>query len=83
MAAIFLMTVAGGAFIGAGSLLVETVGGNMPGVAATGPGLVAAVAGSFGLPFGLLMVVLAGAELVTENFSLVTMALLEGRAAPR
>ena len=83
VAAIFLMAVAGGAFIGAGSLLVETVGGNMPGVAATDPGLVAAVAGSFGLPFGLLMVVLAGAELVTGNFSLVTMALLEGRAAPR
>ena len=79
---IFLMAIMAGAFIGSGSLLVEIVGGNMPGVAKTDPGLVAMVAGSFGLPFGLLMVVLTGSELVTGNFSFMTMALMEGRATP-
>jgi formate/nitrite transporter len=56
------------------------VGGACPGLAASNPGLQKIVLGAFGLPFGLMMVLLSGSELFTGNTAVVTMALLEGRA---
>ena len=40
------------------------------------------VLGAFGLPFGLMMTLLTGAELFTGNTALVGMAALEGEATP-
>lgn len=57
-----------------------TVGGNIPGLAASNPGLQKMILGAFGLPFGLLMVLVAGAELFTGNTALVTAAVFEGKA---
>jgi len=57
-----------------------SVGGACPGLAATNPGLKAIISGAFGLPFGLMMTILSGAELFTGNTALVTMAALEGKA---
>jgi hypothetical protein len=77
---IFVLAVLAGVYIGFGALLMLTVGGNCGGLASTNPGLKAIVSGLFGLPFGLLMVVVAGGELFTGNTALVTAAVLEGKA---
>jgi len=58
-----------------------SVGGACPGLAASNPGLQKIVAGAFGLPFGLMMTLVTGAELFTGNTALVTAALLEGKAS--
>eukprot|EP00929_Paragymnodinium_shiwhaense_P113754 TRINITY_DN82059_c0_g1_i1.p2 TRINITY_DN82059_c0_g1~~TRINITY_DN82059_c0_g1_i1.p2 ORF type:complete len:267 (-),score=63.17 TRINITY_DN82059_c0_g1_i1:243-1043(-) len=77
---VFGLSVIGGAQIGFGAFLMLSVGGACPGLAATNPGLQKIVLGAFGLPFGLMMVLLSGAELFTGNTALVTLALLEGKA---
>eukprot|EP00188_Purpureofilum_apyrenoidigerum_P006155 Plantae.Rhodophyta-Purpureofilum_apyrenoidigerum.ctg9062.p1 GENE.Plantae.Rhodophyta-Purpureofilum_apyrenoidigerum.ctg9062~~Plantae.Rhodophyta-Purpureofilum_apyrenoidigerum.ctg9062.p1 ORF type:complete len:314 (+),score=37.15 Plantae.Rhodophyta-Purpureofilum_apyrenoidigerum.ctg9062:37-978(+) len=74
---IFLSSILGGAYIGFGSLLALTVGGNCPGLFATNPGLQAMVLGAFGLPAGLLLVLVTGAELFTGNTMTLTAALHE------
>ena len=56
-----------GCYIGLGALLADTVGGNIPGVKATNLGLQKFVFGFIGLPFGLLMVVITGADLYTST----------------
>ena len=43
------------------------------------PGLQKLVAGAFGLPFGLAMVLICGAELFTGNTNYMACALFEGR----
>ena len=68
----FFMGILGGAFIGFGSFLALSVGGACPGLASTNPGLQKMVYGAFGLPFGLLLVLMCGAELFTGNTALVT-----------
>eukprot|EP01025_Chloroclados_australasicus_P013130 TRINITY_DN1623_c0_g5_i1.p2 TRINITY_DN1623_c0_g5~~TRINITY_DN1623_c0_g5_i1.p2 ORF type:complete len:327 (-),score=46.49 TRINITY_DN1623_c0_g5_i1:398-1378(-) len=77
---IFHLGLLAGAYIGLGGLLAMTVGGNLPGVAASNPGIQKMVLGAFGLPFGLLMVLVCGAELFTGNTALVTAAMYEGKA---
>jgi len=77
---ILKLGVISGCHIGFGAFLMLSVGGACPGLAATNPGLKNIVSGAFGLPFGLMMTVLSGAELFTGNTALVTMALLEGKA---
>lgn len=69
-----------GCHIGFGAFLMLSVGGACPGLAATNPGLKSIISGAFGLPFGLFMTLLTGAELFTGNTALVTMAMLEGKA---
>jgi len=69
-----------GAHIGFGALLMLTVGGGCAGLASSNPGLQKMILGSFGLPFGLLMTLVTGAELFTGNTALVTTAVLEGKA---
>lgn len=56
------------------------VGGSCTGIAQTDPGLKAIISGLFGLPFGLIMVLITGSELFTGNAALVTTAVLEGKA---
>jgi formate/nitrite transporter len=77
---IFNLGVLSGCHIGFGAFLMLSVGGACPGLAASNPGLQKIVAGAFGLPFGLMMTLLSGAELFTGNTALVTMAVLEGKA---
>jgi len=66
-----------GFYIGMGVFLVLSVGGAVPAIKSTDPGVQRALAGSFGLPFGLTMVVLFGADLFTGNTAMVGAALLE------
>lgn len=77
---VFRLGVFSGVHIGFGALLMLTVGGACPGLAESNPGLHKLVLGAFGLPFGLMMTLLSGAELFTGNTALVTMALIEGKA---
>jgi formate transporter len=75
---IFVLGILGGAYIGLGALLMMMVGGRCTGIGATDPGLKAIISGLFGLPCGLMMVLITGAELFTGNTALVTVAALEG-----
>merc|ERR1719267_26132 len=77
---IFSLGVISGAHIAFGAFLMLTVGGQCPGLAATNPGLKAIVSGALGLPFGLFMTLMTGAELFTGNTAMVTAAKLNGKA---
>ncbi len=50
--------------------------------AQTNPGLQKLVAGAFGLPFGLFMVLVCGAELFTGNTCIMAAAAYEGAVTP-
>jgi len=77
---VFGLGVLSGCHIAFGAYLMLSVGGACPGLAASNPGLQKIILGAFGLPFGLMMTLLSGAELFTGNTALVTLAALEGRA---
>ena len=77
---IFGLGVLSGCHIGFGAFLMLSIGGACPGLAASNPGLQKIMLGAFGLPFGLFMTVMTGAELFTGNTALVTMAVNEGKA---
>jgi formate/nitrite transporter len=77
---IFTLGMLSGAHIGFGAYLLLSVGGACPGIAASNPGLQKIIMGAFGLPFGLIMTLITGAELFTGNTALVTMAALNGQA---
>ncbi|KAI8469120.1 MAG: Formate/nitrite transporter [Monoraphidium minutum] len=74
------MGVLAGVYIGIGGLLLLTVGCNSPGIAASNPGLHRMVMGSFGLPVGLILVMVCGAELFTGNVLFMTAAAVERKA---
>jgi formate/nitrite transporter len=74
-----LLGVVAGCYIGFGALLLLHVGCSCPGLAATNPGLQKLVAGVVGLPFGLIMVTVCGAELFTGNTCSCAAAFYEGR----
>lgn len=76
----FLFGLLAGVYVGMGALLALTVGGACPGILQTNPGLQKLVLGTFGLPFGLMMVINCGAELFTGNTAMVTAAVYEGKA---
>lgn len=67
-----------GAFIAFGGLLAIIVGGGLPGIQAENPGLQKLIFGSV-FPVGLVLVVVAGAELFTGNTACVIPALLSGK----
>lgn len=77
---ILAMGILAGAYIAFGAFLAISVGGACPGLAASNPGLQKIIAGAFGLPFGLLMVLVCGGELFTGNTALVTAAIYEKKA---
>jgi len=81
-AKIFGLGIVSGCHIGFGAYLMLAVGGASPGLAAANPGLQKMVLGAFGLPFGLMMTLVTGAELFTGNTALVTTAVLEGKVDP-
>ena len=72
----FALSFTAGALIGFGGLFLTTVGGASPALAAANPGLSNLVKGLFGLPFGLTMVILTGAELFTGNVFVMLSGLL-------
>lgn len=76
---IFSLGVVSGAHIAFGAFLALTVGGACPEIAAANPGLQKIIFGAFGLPFGLIMTLVTGAELFTGNTALVTAARMEGK----
>jgi len=77
---IFKLGIVAGAHIGFGSYLAISVGGNCPGIAAANPGLQKIILGAFGLPFGLIMTLVSGAELFTGNTALVGASYMEGKS---
>lgn len=70
-----------GVYVGFGAMLVLTVAGNLPAVAAANPGLHKALMGMYGFPAAILMVCVMGAELFTGNAAFCWMAAKEGRAS--
>lgn len=70
-----------GIFIGFGCYLMVSVGANCPDIKEKNPGLYKMILGAFGLPFGLLLVVVTGADLFTSNCATLTIAVLEGQAS--
>ncbi|KAK9809749.1 hypothetical protein WJX73_002441 [Symbiochloris irregularis] len=75
-----LLSLLAGAFISFGAMMVLAVGASCPGLASSNPGLQRLIQGAFGLPMGLILVVLTGAELFTGNTMLMPLAVLEGRS---
>jgi formate/nitrite transporter len=80
---IFKLGVVAGCHIAFGAYLAISVGGACPGIAAANPGLQKMIFGAFGLPFGLIMTLVTGAELFTGNTALVTAAVMEGKATKK
>lgn len=74
---VFTMAVAAGIYIAFGTFFLMCVGGAMPGLAASNPGLHKLVF-SLVFPVGLLMVILNAPELYTGNTAITTSAALEG-----
>ncbi|KAJ1616245.1 formate/nitrite transporter family member [Pavlovales sp. CCMP2436] len=77
---IFTLGVISGCHIAFGSCLAIMIGGACPGIKEANPGLQRIIFGAFGLPFGLLMTLITGAELFTGNTALVTTAVFNGKA---
>lgn len=77
---VFGLGILAGTHIGFGAYLAVAIGAACPGLHASNPGLQKMVFGAFGLPFGLFMISMTGAELYTGNAALVPMAWLEGKA---
>lgn len=67
-----------GAFIAFGGLLAIMVGGGVPGIQAADPGLQKFIFGAV-FPVGLMLVVVAGAELFTGNTAVSIPGVLSGR----
>lgn len=78
---IFKLGIVAGCHIAFGAYLAISIGGNCPGLAQSNPGLQKIVMGAFGLPFGLIMTLISGAELFTGNTALVTAAWAEGKTS--
>ena len=65
-----------GALIGIGALLMSCIGGASPALASSNPGLCNFLKGAVGLPAGLTLVILTGAELFTGNVMVMLSGLL-------
>jgi formate transporter len=74
---IFVLSFLAGAYIAFGGLLSIIVGGGVPGIAAQNPGIAKFLFGAM-FPVGLMLVVLAGAELFTGNNAYFMPAVLRG-----
>ena len=75
---LLVLGVLAGAYIAFGGLLAVIVGGGLQGIAASNPGLQKFVFGAV-FPVGLMLVVIAGAELFTGNTATIIPAVLNGR----
>lgn len=68
-----------GIHIGFGSYLALSVGGNVPALAASNPGLQKFLLGAIGLPTGLIMTLITGGELFTGNTAICTTSYMENK----
>jgi len=75
-AKIFRLGLISGAHIGFGAYLAMSVGGAIPGIQQTNPGLAKLIYGAV-FPLGLMMTSITGAELFTGNTALVSAAWVE------
>lgn len=75
---ILVLSFLAGAYIAFGGLLSVMVGGGVPGISAQNPGLAKFLFGAM-FPVGLMLVVLAGAELFTGNNAYFMPAVLGGK----
>jgi formate transporter len=73
-----IYSVLGGAFVSLGALLAIVVAGGMPAAAAGNPGVVKLLSGAV-FPVGLIMVVLAGAQLFTSDCAVVPYGFFAGK----
>lgn len=76
---ILWLGVLAGIYLSFAGALSEFVGGQMPQIAEENPGLDNFVKGFIGLPFGLALIVICGAELYTSNCAFMPAAFYEGR----
>lgn len=76
---IFTLGIVSGFYIGFGAFLALTVGLNCPGLELSNPGLHKMVIGAFGLPMGLIFVLVTGSQLFTGNTMVCMAALMEGK----
>lgn len=74
----FVSAILAGAYIAVGSLLALLIGGNLPGLEATNPGLQKFIFGAV-FPLGLVLVAVAGAELFTGNTAYFVPSVLSKR----
>ena len=79
---LFLLSVLAGSYIAFGGLLAIKVGGGVPEIQANNPGVASLLFGAV-FPVGLILVVLAGAELFTGNTAIVIPALRSKRISFR
>lgn len=75
---ILILSFLAGAYIAFGGLLAIMIGGGMPGIVKENPGIVKLVFGA-AFPVGLMMVVMAGAELFTGNNAYFMPNVLSGK----
>jgi formate/nitrite transporter len=75
---LFILSFLAGAYIAFGGLLSIVIGGGAPTIAAQNPGISKFIFGAV-FPVGLMMVVLAGAELFTGNNAIFMPAVLGGK----
>ncbi|KAK9808014.1 hypothetical protein WJX73_004279 [Symbiochloris irregularis] len=76
----FLLGILGGFYISLGGALAYAIGGQLPEILQTDPGLQKLIFACFGLPMSLMLILIAGADLYTFNAACVPAALYEGRA---
>mmetsp|Transcript_46638 Transcript_46638/g.99577 ORF Transcript_46638/g.99577 Transcript_46638/m.99577 type:complete len:380 (-) Transcript_46638:89-1228(-) len=81
--ATLVLGVSAGALIGMGALLMTAVGASSPSLLAADVGLDAFLKGAVGLPAGLTLVVLTGAELFTSNIFIMLSGVLQGTVKVR
>uniref|UniRef100_A0A6U9D0Y9 Formate/nitrite transporter n=1 Tax=Zooxanthella nutricula TaxID=1333877 RepID=A0A6U9D0Y9_9DINO len=82
-AATMILGFSAGALIGVGALLMTAVGACSPGLAKSDFGLDMFLKGAVGLPAGLTLVVLTGAELFTSNIFVMLAGVLQGTVKAR
>lgn len=79
---LFILALLAGFYIGIGGLLAITVGGGIPEIQATNPGLQKFIFGAV-FPLGLILVVVAGAELFTGNTALMVPGIISKQVSYR
>ena len=75
---VFIASALGGAYVGMGGMLSLAIAGNIPGIAATNPGLVKMTFAAL-FPVNLLMVLLTGGQLFTGNTAAMAASCFEGQ----
>ncbi len=76
---VFWLGILAGAYLGLGATFYLFVAGQLPTIEKSDPGLQHLVLGAFGLPMGLGLIVISGAELYTANCAYLSAAVFEVR----